>query len=95
MRITQVCNNFISNAVKFAYPSTTVDIKAEYESFNQKLKVSVIGDSLPIKKEEQQFLFKPYVQLSNNLRKEGKGLGLYISKEIVQQLDGNIGYESS
>lgn len=33
------------------------------------------------------------MQLSNNLRKEGKGLGLYISKEIIQQLDGDIKYE--
>ena len=48
MRISQVCNNLINNAIKFAEPNSKVDIIAEYNDESQKLKLSIIGTSTPI-----------------------------------------------
>ena len=95
MRISQVCNNLINNAIKFAEPNSKVDIIAEYNDESQKLKLSIIGTSTPIPVDQESLLFKPYAKISNNRRqKDSKGLGLYICKQIIEQLEGTIAYES-
>ena len=95
VRMTQVCNNLVSNAVKFAKLNTDAYIKASYISETKQLEISVQGKSIKILAEDQINLFKPYAHISNNSAYTGKRLGLFISKQITDQLGGTIGYKQT
>ena len=93
--MTQVCNNLVSNAIKFAQLNTDDFIKTIYSADKQQLEICVQGKSIKILAEEQINLFKPYAHISNNSAYTGKRLGLFISKQITDQLGGTIGYKQT
>ena len=72
-----------SNALKFT-DKGKVTIKAE--SDERKLKISVIDTGIGIKEEDQTQLFKMfgYIEDSNQMNIHGIGLGLNLSKNIVE-----------
>jgi PAS domain S-box-containing protein len=94
IRIRQVLINLIGNAVKFTAKGK-VEIKCQKEN-NSILKIEVIDTGIGIKNEDLDKLFNPFIQLENNLmrRFEGSGLGLSISKKIVDMLQGSISVDS-
>ena len=91
MRIQQVLLNFQSNAIKFTdRGSVTIKpilIKNEEEEY---LEVHVIDTGCGIKPEDQNKLFKlfGYIQNSEQVNQHGIGLGLTITKKIVEQFGG-------
>lgn len=92
VRINQVMNNLISNSLKFtqAGGKITISVKPE-DSF---LKVSVKDSGIGISESDQKDLFSKYYQIRttpHELSKKGTGLGLYITKGIVQSHGGNVG----
>ncbi|KAB2945127.1 MAG: sensory transduction histidine kinase [Candidatus Methanoperedens nitroreducens] len=93
-RITQVVINLVNNAIKFTRPGgiINVDILKSDKDAIVKIKDTGIG----IKKEDQEKLFKPFVQVdSTDTRKfEGTGLGLSICKGIINSHGGKIWIES-
>ena len=86
MRIIQVSNNLVSNAVAYAIKDKTVTINCTYESETSNLEVSVSGNSNPI--DASRNLFE---QASNNDR----GTSLSVCKKILDKLEGTINYRSS
>ena len=54
------------------------------------LVVQTINLGPPVPKDELHMLFKPYQKLRNSRQKEGNGLGLYITKKIIEGLNGTI-----
>jgi two-component system autoinducer 2 sensor kinase/phosphatase LuxQ len=60
------------------------------------VKVQVSDTGIGIKEEDLDKLFNPFIQLENNLtrRFEGSGLGLSISKKLIDMLQGTIGVKS-
>lgn len=98
LRISQILNNILSNAVKFTLVgqisvdvSKTMQIGDEVELFFM-VKDSGIG----ISKEEQDKLFQSFKQADASITRRfgGTGLGLSISKQLVEMMGGSIYVES-
>ncbi|MDD3594406.1 MAG: PocR ligand-binding domain-containing protein [Candidatus Gastranaerophilales bacterium] len=93
-RFIQVLTNLLSNAAKFSFPKEVVNISVKKEKHN--ILVSVINKGAGIPKEAYSKIFESFSQVdsSNKRRKGGSGLGLIITKSIVQQMGGEIGFSS-
>lgn len=88
-RIGQVFNNLISNALKFTPDNGTVTVSTAL--LDGQIEVSVRDTGQGVPPEKMALLFSKYGQLSNSVRKEGgTGLGLYISKGIIDSHNGKI-----
>lgn len=90
-RILQVLTNLLSNAVKFTPKRGKVVVSVERVEGGLRFSVSDTGIGLPPDKLEA--VFQRYLQVSTNDRR-GVGLGLYISRCIVQGHGGRIWVES-
>jgi len=91
-RFEQILLNLVNNALKF-----TEKGKVELEAIKKDkyVEVMVKDTGIGIKKEDLDKLFKPFVQLEYTITEEGgTGLGLYLSKNLVQLLKGRIQVES-
>ncbi len=98
LRLTQVLNNLVGNAIKFTYDGY-IAIKVELTQLtkhNVTLRFCVEDSGIGISKANQKKLFKSFEQLdsSNERRYGGSGLGLVISKQIVKLMKGKIWLES-
>lgn len=103
IRIRQVLNNLIGNAVKFTHQGQ-VGIKVELvsiikdPSLNEiaEIKVSVSDTGIGIPEEKIDKLFNLFTQVDSSTTRKygGTGLGLAISKKIVSLLGGDIGVAS-
>ena len=97
-RISQILNNFLSNALKFTDEGEVIlSVKKTWK--NKKsigIKISVKDSGIGISKEEQKKLFSPFVQADSSTTRKygGTGLGLTISKQLVELMDGSIGIDS-
>lgn len=89
-RLMQVMNNLISNAAKFSHAGDTIEISAGSKKGHLFISVTDHGKGIP--EDMQHDLFKKFKQLSlaSNDKAPGTGLGLNISKLIVEQHGGTI-----
>ncbi len=78
--------NLITNAIRYTPENGYIDLNAENE--NEFIKFSVHDQGPGISKEDQDKIFKRFVQVGN--KNKGTGLGLAISKEFVQAQGGRI-----
>lgn len=92
-RLLQVLTNLISNAAKFTHEGDTVEIAITKNS--DQVMVSVTDHGPGISEEDQAMLFSRFEQLHNkgDGKQPGTGLGLNISKHIVELHHGAIGFE--
>jgi signal transduction histidine kinase len=90
-RILQVLTNLISNAIKFTQANGKVVVRLERVANDLRFAVSDTGVGIPADKLET--VFERFRQVTTNDRR-GVGLGLYISKCIVQGHGGRIWAES-
>ncbi len=92
-RIEQVLINFISNAIKYSPQAGQIVILVE-NTLNQ-IKVSVTDAGIGMPEAALPHVFDCYYRAhQNDNRFKGSGLGLYISKEIINQHMGEIGVTS-
>jgi signal transduction histidine kinase/CheY-like chemotaxis protein len=96
-RITQILNNFTSNALKFTSRGS-VEIVARLISSadnNNEILIGIeVKDTGPgIEQKKQKLLFVPFLQIEENDRRalDGTGLGLSICKELTMLLGGEVG----
>ncbi|MEE1896698.1 ATP-binding protein [Flavobacterium rakeshii] len=92
-RIKQVLTNLISNAIKFTQEGT-VEVLAYIK--NQSVFISVTDTGIGIAKESHANVFKEFTQANDGIEKKfgGTGLGLTISKKIIELLGGTIELQS-
>lgn len=90
--IGQVLVNFISNALKFTRAPGEVKVSARIFPSHQEVSVSDTG--VGIGGEDLKRIFAPFERVLNPVKASGAGLGLAISKSIVEMHKGRIGVES-
>ncbi|HDY95457.1 hypothetical protein LCGC14_0257910 [marine sediment metagenome] len=93
-RIMQVLTNLLSNACKFAYPDTAVTVTAT--PMGDMTRISVTNQGNGISDEFRERIFQPFSQAeaSNTRQRGGTGLGLNISRHLVEAMGGEIGFDS-
>ena len=90
-RIKQVVNNLVSNAIKYTDEG---EVTVTVAVANARLTISVEDTGCGMTPEEQQRVFLAFTRLPGAQGKEGVGLGLSITREIVQMLGGTINVSS-
>ncbi len=93
-KVKEVIINLIGNAIKFTHKGG-ITLKAQLNDGMVVVSVSDTGSG--IAKEDQDLLFKKFSQVRGSYAKQagGTGLGLYISKQIIEGLNGKVWLEST
>lgn len=98
LRIIQILNNLVSNAVKFtAVGFVRVEVYCTMQRGSEiELTFLVIDTGIGISKEEQGKLFKIFSQVDGSITRKygGTGIGLYVSKQLAELMGGHIDVES-
>jgi len=94
-RLKQVLLNLLSNAVKYNHPGGTVTLSyAEVEGGRLRINVSDTGPGIPPDRLGQ--LFTPFERLgAEQTGIEGTGLGLALSKRLVEAMRGTLGVDTA
>jgi len=93
-RLIQVLLNLLSNAVKYNREHGKVTLSCQRKA-TQMLRISVADTGMGIPLEKQEELFNPFERLGRELGQiDGTGIGLSITKKIIELMGGLIGFES-
>jgi PAS domain S-box-containing protein len=92
LKLSQVLNNLVGNAVKYSITGTTIQITLEKVQNN--IRVSVKDEGMGIKPENLDKLFERFYRVEQESIIGGFGIGLYLSSEIVEAHGGKIWAES-
>jgi len=98
-RLAQVIANLLSNAVKFTPEGGSISLRAQYEGERDEdviVRIEVRDTGIGISPEEQSRLFQSFQQAESSTTRKfgGTGLGLVISRNIVEAMGGAIWLES-
>ncbi len=98
LRLKQVLTNLVNNAIKFT-PKGSIVVRTMIEQAQGNklmVRISVTDTGIGLSKAEQKALFHAFTQADSSTAREfgGTGLGLVISKRLVEQMGGDIGLES-
>ncbi len=93
-RIAQVLSNLLSNACKFAPPKTAVAVQISVVGDMVRFEVTDRGPGVPDAFRDRIFGAFSQADSSDTRQKGGTGLGLNISRQIVERMGGTIGFES-
>jgi signal transduction histidine kinase/CheY-like chemotaxis protein/HPt (histidine-containing phosphotransfer) domain-containing protein len=100
VRLRQILNNFVSNAIKFTSEGW-IDINVQWlgrSNGQESLRFEVKDTGIGISPEDQQRLFQPFSQAEGEdarKRPSGTGLGLVISRQLAQMMGGTINLDSA
>jgi len=88
--IKRTVENLLDNAVKYTPDGGVIDISLARKG--RKILLAISNTCDPMSREETRKIFEPFYRSSNpvKMKKEGKGLGLYISRYIVRSHGGDI-----
>ncbi|MES2154088.1 MAG: ATP-binding protein [bacterium] len=91
--VRRVLTNFLNNALKFTPSGGRIDVRLSVDE--QEAFVEVVDTGLGLTEEDRMRLFRPFSQVHGEAEKaKGTGLGLYISKGIIEGHGGRIGCTS-
>ena len=91
-RIKQIVNNLVGNAIKYTDKG---EVRVGVSIANRQLSISVKDTGCGMTPDELQTVFNAFTRLPGAQGKEGVGLGLTITREIVTLLGGNIRVQST
>ncbi|MBJ7550718.1 ATP-binding protein [Marinomonas ostreistagni] len=97
-RLRQILNNLVGNAIKFTQDGT-IHIYTHCKAITQKqlnINIQVVDTGCGIDSEKLNQLFKPFSQVDSSHTRSyaGTGLGLVITKKLIEQMNGSIGVSS-
>ncbi|MBT3365567.1 MAG: hypothetical protein HN472_15400 [Nitrospina sp.] len=93
-RLKQILLNLVSNAIKYNHKDGSVTVACKPLN-RERLQIDIIDTGFGISVEDQSKLFEPFNRLQNeNSEVEGTGIGLTVTKELVELMGGSIGLVS-
>ncbi len=93
-RLLQVLANLLSNAAKFSHPDSIVEVHVTQAEQSVRVAVRDHGSGIPLAFQSRIFSKFSQADSTSTRQKGGTGLGLAISKELIEQMNGRIGFES-
>ena len=95
-RIKQVLINLLSNAIKYNTPKGAVEVHCSANTASGRVRITVTDTGAGLPPEKLAQLFQPFNRLGQEVNgEEGTGIGLVVSKRLVELMDGVIGVEST
>lgn len=92
-RLHQVLTNFLVNAIKYSPDADRVEVKVSMESGYAIVAVTDYGEG--IAPDKIPHIFSRYYRANKGGKAEGLGLGLYLSKQIIDAHNGRVWIEST
>ncbi len=93
-RLYQIFENLISNAVKYSFENSQIEIKGE--QVEGKYQVTITDEGIGMNPEQQKNIFQKYYRANpDDTTIKGLGIGLYFVKNIIELHNGQIWFESA
>ncbi len=94
-KIHVVLQNILDNAIKYSNKNTNIDVNLN--KINTMVQVSIKNTGIGIQEEDKDEIFERFFRSQNAMRQEteGSGLGLYITKQIIEDHNGRIWFDSN
>ena len=86
-RVVEVIQNVIENAIKYGDGK---EIKINFSEEEDCKLISILNTGCELKEEDLTHIFDSFYRGSNSKKQEGSGLGLYICKQLMYKMDGDI-----
>jgi signal transduction histidine kinase len=95
-RVSQVISNLVENAFKYGTPNEASQVSIRVVETPHALRVEVADEGPGVPESEQDRIFDKFYRLDPDMKGgvRGTGLGLYISRELVERMGGRIGIDS-
>ena len=94
-RLSQVLQNLISNAIKYNLSEDgRVEVKVSQETYDGQIRIGVSNTGEGIQEENLNRLFKPFSKVGDASKEDGRGIGLVLTKALVECMNGVIGVKS-
>ncbi|MHB8948074.1 MAG: sensor histidine kinase [Rhodoferax sp.] len=94
-RVKQVLINLLTNAIKYNREHGTVEVKCTAIS-PERIRISIRDSGVGLSSEKLKHLFEPFNRLGQEAgTEEGTGIGLVVSKQLVELMGGAIGVQST
>ncbi|MCH1929053.1 two-component sensor histidine kinase BarA [Shewanella sp. A25] len=99
IRVCQIINNLVGNAIKFT-DAGSILVKLELQAQSDEevvLRCDIVDTGIGIDDNQQDYLFQAFGQADSSISRRfgGTGLGLVITKRLVNQMGGQIGFTST
>jgi signal transduction histidine kinase len=95
-RLEIIFENLISNAIKYQNPSSeNHHVRIHADINNKNARITVSDNGIGISQEYLESIFKLFFRAEDSLNTEGAGIGLYIVKEAIEKMQGEIKVSSS
>ena len=91
-----IFENLLSNAIKYTKVGGTITISASIDELGKQVSIQVSDTGIGIPKTEAKHIFQSFFRASNavNSQEMGSGLGLMLTRQLVQKLGGKLTFES-
>ena len=95
LRVKEVLLNLLSNAIKYNHESGSVSINSSINPDGNLLRINVMDSGKGLDEDKQQLVFEPFSRLGEEYSDiEGTGIGLTITKQLMELMGGSVGVES-
>ncbi|MBL4710844.1 MAG: HAMP domain-containing histidine kinase [Flavobacteriales bacterium] len=95
-QLRSILRNFLSNSIKYSKPEVTPIIKITFNQLEEndcEIQIEDNGIGIDLNKDMNR-LFKMFVRIENNLNAEGTGIGLFLTKKLIEKNGGELKVES-
>lgn len=92
-RMAQIANNLLGNAIKFTNKGSITLLVKPLKNNNKNsvsIEFTIQDTGVGIPKLQQKHIFKSFYQIENSVKNNGNGLGLAITKHLIEALNGEI-----
>jgi Amt family ammonium transporter len=96
LRVQQILINLLINAHKYTPEGGHITVTAAHQG--NRCRITVSDDGIGIRDDETEAIFQAFTQSDDNTirsQRGGAGLGLALSKKLLERMDGEIGVEST